>query len=324
VSFVFLVPDTVDDPARPSGGNRYDQQVSALLAPRTVPVPAGGLAHALAAIPDGATVVIDGLLASPAADLLAPAAARLTMVVLMHMPLFTESEAAVVRASAAVIAVSEWTRAQLLRHYVLAADSVRVALPGVDPSPLAPFRDGRRLLCVAAVAPHKGHDVLLAALDRLADLPWTCVCVGSLDRDPAFVASLQQVDRVEFVGARVGAALTERYLAADVLVLPSRAETYGMVVAEALAHGLPVIATETGGVPEALGTTSAGSPGMLVPVEDAHALAGALRDWLTRADLRATLRRAAEERRTRLPGWTDTARHIAAVLEEVNRPPADA
>ena len=131
---------------------------------------------------------------------------------------------------------------------------------------------------------------LLAALAEVADLPWRCVCVGTLDRDPDFVEQLRRAadrygigHRVCFSGALVGADLDRAYAAADVLVLASRAETYGMVVTEALARGLPVIATAVGGVPEALRPRPEGRPGLLVPPGDRDALAAALRAWLTDA-----------------------------------------
>ena len=101
-----------------------------------------------------------------------------------------------------------------------------------------------------------------------ADLSWHCVCVGSLDRDPAFVERLRRRARrtagwatgCASPGPRIGADLERSYAAADVLVLASRAETYGMVVTEALARGLPVVAAEVGGVPEALGHGADGDP----------------------------------------------------------------
>ena len=71
---------------------------------------------------------------------------------------------------------------------------------------------GGELLCVAAVIARKGHDVLLDALATMTDLPWRCVCVGSLDRDPAFVDGAPSPrartpgssDRVRFAGPRTG------------------------------------------------------------------------------------------------------------------------
>ena len=124
-------------------------------------------------------------------------------------------------------------------------------------------------------------------------------------------------DRICFPGVRIGDDLARAYAAADVLVLASRAETYGMVVTEALARGLPVIATAVGGLPEALGQTSDGHrPGLLVPPEDSDALAAALRDWLVDADLRQRLREAARERRSTLSGWDAPTDRIARVLTQ--------
>ncbi len=112
------------------------------------------------------------------------------------------------------------------------------------------------------MTPHKGHDVLLDALETVADLSWCCTCVGSLDRDPVFAATVRRRatrrDRVEFTGPRTGSELDRTYAAADLLVLPSYAETYGMVITEALARGVPVIATDVGGVSEALGRDGPG------------------------------------------------------------------
>ena len=123
---------------------------------------------------------------------------------------------------------------------------------------------------------------------------------------------------MRFAGPLVGAELDAAYAAADLVVLPSRGETYGMVVTEALARGLPVLATAVGGLPDALGRApDGGVPGLLVPPGDAAALAGALRRWLTDADLRARLRRSAAARRTGLAGWATTARIVSNVLEAV-------
>ena len=122
---------------------------------------------------------------------------------------------------------------------------------------------------------------------------------------------------MSFPGPLTGAGLARRYQAADLLVLASRSETYGMVVTEALARGLPVVATEVGGVPEALGHGADGDrPGLLVPPGDPAALAAALRAWLTDAEMRRRLRRAAGERRASLSGWSTTASVVSGVLAE--------
>jgi glycosyltransferase involved in cell wall biosynthesis len=236
------------------------------------------------------------------------------------------AQAEVLAAARRVIATSDWVRDELLRAYSLRSDAVEVAEPGVDPSPLSTGTPGgTELLCVAAVARHKGHDLLLAALGDLAHQRWHCRCVGSLDRDPPFVSELCRQaraagldGRVEFTGPRTGVGLGAAFSSADVLVHPARVEGYGMVVTEALAHGLPVIATTTGGLPDALGVTHDGvRPGLLVPVGDAPALARAISIWLADQDLRGRLRFAAQTRRRSLPSWSTTTERVEHVLRAV-------
>ena len=336
-----IVPEGIDDPARPSGGNTYDRRVCRELAAlgwavREQAVPAGhaALARAVRRIPDGAVVLLDGLIACAAPEALVPHARRLRQVVLVHMPLGhrpPDGEAGAVRArerevltaAAAVVTTSAWTRRRLEELYALPADRVHVARPGVDAARAAPgTAAGDALLCVAAVTPDKGHDVLLDGLATAADLSWRCACIGSLVRDPAFAAGVRRRaqdngldDRVRFPGPRTGPELDRAYAAADLLVLASRAETYGMVVTEALARGVPVLAAEVGGVTEALGHAADGTrPGLLVPPGDPAALGAALRAWLGDADLRGRLRRAARERRASLRRWAATTSDLAGVL----------
>lgn len=332
-----VVPAGIDDPLRPSGGNTYDRRlreelVAAGWRVRTSEV-TGALADTLAAVPDGALALVDGLVASARPEVVVPAARRLRIVVLVHLPLGVlgddvdrDREAAVVRAAAAVVTTSEWTRRWLLDAYAVDSRLVHVARPGVDAAALAPgSADGTNLLCVGAVTPDKGSDALVAALAGAADRAWRCVCVGSMTRSPEFVARVRRdlsasglAGRVLLVGPRTGAELDAAYAAADALVLASRAETYGMVVTEALARGLPVLAWDVGGVSEALGETADGSrPGLLVPAGDVAALSAAVRRWLDDAELRRRLRAAATGRRTGLTGWRDTADRVARVLETV-------
>jgi glycosyltransferase involved in cell wall biosynthesis len=148
------------------------------------------------------------------------------------------------------------------------------------------------------------------------------VLAGSLDRDPDFVEHLRTRitrlgydHRVRLSGVLTGAALSHAYATADLLVAPSRRETYGMTVTEALAHGLPVIAAAVGGLPEALGSTADGTrPGQLVPPGDPAALAAALGDWLGDVGHRQRLRAAVRQRQATLHGWDQTTREIADAL----------
>lgn len=338
-----VLPAGTDDPARPSGGHRYNRRVCDGLAggwvvhehPVPAPWPAADpaaderLAEELRSLPAGAIVLIDGLIATPAAAVVLPELRRLTILVLVHMPLggngsdrLTESERAVLAAAAAVVTTSDWTRTRLLERYGLPMESVVVARPGVDPASPAPgTAAGAELLCVATVAAHKGHDVLLAALAALTDLDWHCRLVGPAGDDPPLLARLRRQaagelrGRITFAGALTGSELDNAYARADLLVLASRTETYGMVITEALARALPVVCTAVGGMPEALGRTlDLRRPGLLVPPGNADALAAALRRWLVDAELRDRLRAAAHARREQLSGWDETVERVASVL----------
>jgi glycosyltransferase involved in cell wall biosynthesis len=343
-----VVPEGFDNPGQPTGGNIYDRRVCAGLAEAgwevlvaTVaaawPVPDPGaradLTRILAAIPDGEIALIDGLIASPTAAQLLRHAGRIRMTVLLHMPLATaldtrpdasalRSERVVLRAATGVVVTSEWTRQQVLTRYEVAACRVHVARPGVDrvASPARPVRG--HLICVGALGRHKGQDLLVEALAELGDLDWHCMLAGPLDRDPDFVDQLQTRitrlrygHRVRLTGVLTAAELSRAYTTADLLVAPSRSETYGMAVTEALAHGLPVIAAAVGGLPEALGSTADGTrPGQLIPSGDPAALAAAIGDWLGDERYRHRLRAAARNRRSNLRGWEQTTQEIANAL----------
>ena len=348
----FVVPDGIDDPALPSGGNAYDRQVCRALGalgwsvhehatpgrwPRADPQARRALTEVVRRIPDGAVALIDGLIASTAPDVLVPLAGRLRLVVLVHMPLghrpaddeadeIRAREREVLEAASAVVTTSRWSAVRLLELHSLAPDRVHVAEPGVDRADVATgTAHGGELLCVAAVTFEKGYDVLVEALVSMSEQTWQCRCVGSLERDRAFAEDLRRRaldaglgDRVSFRGPLAASDLDRSYAAADLLVLASRAETYGMVVTEALARGLPIVATDVGGVAEALGYGAGGMrPGLLVPPDDPAAFAGALRAWLGDAELRGRLRRAARERRESLCGWSTTASVLTGVLSGV-------
>jgi glycosyltransferase involved in cell wall biosynthesis len=346
-----VVPGDIDDPARPSGGNAYDRRICQALPavgrtvceiavngrwPEPDPAARGELSRRLAAVPDGADVLLDGLVACAVPDVLAPHVRRLRLIVLIHLPLGDETglppavvadrvarERITVHAAEAVVATSPWAARRLVTVHGLPADRVHVVPPGVEPAPLADAEEaGTRLLCVGSITPTKGQDVLVEALTRIRDRDWGCLLVGPVTRAPAHVGLVLDLvqryglaDRVALTGPLRGSALDAVYATADLLVLPSRAESYGMVVTEALARGVPVLAAAVDGVPETLGRAPDGElPGLLVRPADVSALATGLARWLDDPQLRRTARAAARHRRGDLTGWEVTARCLADAL----------
>ncbi len=352
----FVMPGTVDDPTKPSGGNTYDARVCLDLPafgwqvhkhaidgswPQPSAAARAELARTLSEIADGSRVLLDGLVACAAPEIIAAETERLRLVVLVHLPLGDETgidpglaaeldarERRTLRSVPAIVATSEWAARRLVAHHGLAPDRVHVAAPGADIAPLAAGTDGvSRLLCVASVTPRKAQHRLVEALATLTDLNWSCVCVGGLGQDPEYVAEIRELidrhglgDRLQLVGPQAGAELDASYASADLLVLTSYAETYGMAVTEALARGIPVLATDVGGLPEAVGRApDGGMPGILVPPDNSAALAAELRGWFLDTDVRRRLRAAARGRRAALDGWAATARSLAGVLGRLGR-----
>lgn len=281
-------------------------------------------------------VVIDGLALAGLLPLLGDARKRLALVALIHHPLAYETglepgeAAALARLErdalaevARVIVTSPWTRRELAAFGVPPA-RIDVVEPGTDPVPLRPRARGSalRLLSVGSLTPRKGHDVLFDALALLTDRDWSLRCAGSLERDPATAAALAaRIERlglgprIALLGELDPAGVAAEYARADLFVLPSHLEGYGMVIAEAVAHGLPVVATAAGAVAD---TLPAGT-GVLVPPGDSAALARALAALLDAPDALAALAHKAAAARDRLPTWGASARRFAAALARVER-----
>jgi len=294
------------------------------------------MSSALGSLPDGALVVIDGLAMGGLPGPIETHGDRLRIVSLLHHPLSKETgisaedaarlfatERRALAPCAGVIVSSAFT-ARGLADFGVSDDRIRVVLPGTEPAPTATgpgSAEPPMLLCVASVTPRKAHEVLVEALARVRDLEWTCVCAGGLDWDPEqadrvlhAVAEAGLEDRIDFVGERKGSDLEALYRSASAFVLPSWYEGYGMALADALAHGLPVVSTTGGAIP----FTVPAEAGLLVAPGDAEAFAAALRALLTpgsgvAADLAAAARRHAGG----LPTWTDSARAFASAVEEL-------
>ncbi|MCB5293407.1 glycosyltransferase [Arthrobacter sp. SO3] len=308
----------------------------------------------------GRTVtLVDGLLACGAPDeLAAAAAAGRPAWILLHMPLDDAGhdeaglERRALRAAAGVVCTSGSAAAGIRARHGL--DGVRVALPGTDSAALAPGSEPPHFLAVAALLPNKDQTLLLAALSALPDIPWTASLLGSDTADPSYAAILRDTvkrlglqDRIRIPGELRGPALETEWSAADLSLLISQAETYGLVVTESIARGVPVVVRAGTGAVEALAAgapapapdsldalTPAANPAPTSATERTPALPGAavalgtdpapltkvLRRWLLDPGVRTRWRAAAVDARERLPGWDATARTVLAAVDP--EPPA--
>jgi len=295
----------------------------------------GAMDRVLSSLSDNALVLLDGLAMGGLPEPLAAHAARLRLTSLVHHPLHLEtglsyeaqarlraSEIEALRNCRGAVVTSART-AEHVAALGMHPARIRVAPPGTDPAPLAQGPapgTAVEFLCVASVIPRKGHDVLVEALAELnvrALGRWRCRCVGSLSRAPDFVDRVRALiearglsDRIELVGECSDEALRGEYDRASVFVLASHHEGFGMVLTEALARGLPVVATTGGAIPD---TVPKGA-GILVPPGDAPALAHALHTYLSPE---AWERAAAEARRAAhaLPDWDRATETLEGALQ---------
>ncbi|HMM89146.1 glycosyltransferase family 4 protein [Bradyrhizobium sp.] len=344
---VFAVPGSLDTP---TGGYAYDRRIIAELRHlgwevdyldigEGFPAPDEATRAAaralLAAIPAGRPIVLDGLALGVLPDIAAELASRHPLVALVHHPLALESGLTTERADALrrseraalaevreVVVTSPATAKLVASDYGVPAERITVARPGNDPVPLSAREpnDIPHLLSVGSVVPRKGFDILVSALAMLADIPWRLTIVGDLTRDPSEAAKLQDLisrhrltGHIETTGAVAHSHLATLYGKADLFVLASRFEGYGMAYAEALSHGLPVIGTTAGAIPD----TIPQGAGLLVAPDDIAALAAALRRVIVDTDERRRLSAAALAAARTLPTWQDSAAIFAATLERL-------
>jgi glycosyltransferase involved in cell wall biosynthesis len=343
----FAVPG---DLGAPTGGYAYDRRMIAELRQLGWHVDVIGLGEGfpwpheqiraaaqtrLTQVSPGEPIVIDGL----AFGALPDTAQRLRfdhpLVALIHHPLafewglsaaqsaiLREGERAALSCAIRVVTTSGATARCLIADYMVPAARVSVAPPGTDPASRARGGGGDfvQLLSVGSVVPRKGFDVLVAALATVTDRKWHLSIVGDAGRDPrcavklkADIARLNLSDRVTLLGALPPAAVAKQYDAADLFVLASRFEGYGMVYAEAMARGLPIIGTNAGAIPD----TVPADAGLLVAADDSIALASALRHLIENSDARHKLAAGAWRAASRLPKWQDSAKIFAGILESI-------
>jgi glycosyltransferase involved in cell wall biosynthesis len=280
--------------------------------PRPTPAAAVHADEVLAALPPSTVTLIDSLALGAMPGIVERHASRLRIVALVHLAL----------AAAAIVIVTGHATLGLLARYALPRDRIFVVEPGTDPAPLARGSGGSplHLLSVATLNPGKGHIHLLTALAAVPSRHWQLTCAGSLTRSSATAARVEEVirelelgDRVSLVGDLDRSALEEQYDRSDVFVLATLRETYGMAVAEALAHGLPVVSTRTGAIPELVGSDA----GLVVTTGDVAGLTDALSRVIVDGDLRARLAAGARRVRPLLPTWDATITKMEAALDAI-------
>ncbi len=290
-------------------------------------------ARLLRAAPADMPLLVDGLAlgAMPAETL---AAVEAPIAALVHHPLALEtgladaeaarllaSETAALAFARVVIAPSRATASLLAAMFGVDPARVAVARPGLDRADAAPGGNAPpHILCVASLTPRKAHDVLVDALRRVAGSPWRATFLGALGRDREWEAGIRArisasglAERIEIAGGVDPDGLGRAYASADIFAMASRYEGYGMVYAEAMAHGLPVVAARHPASAEVCPPQAA----LLVPPGDADAFAGALQALLQDPALRRSMGAAAHARAATLPGWEDTARIVAQALARI-------
>lgn len=342
----FAVPG---DLATPTGGYAYDRriidelrefgwQVDVVSLGEGFPRPSAeqkSFAEArLADVAKDLPIVIDGLAFGVLPEVAEKLRVRSPILALVHHPLAFEtgvtpadadlllkSERAALAFTRHVIVTSPSTAQLLADSYDVDLEHITVAPPGTDraSAPASGSSDGIvRLLSVGAIVPRKGFDVLIAALATLPDLPWRLTIAGDPTRDKAEAARIEAeiarhglADRVEMLGAVATERLAALYRASDLFVLASRFEGYGMAYAEAIAHGLPVIGTTAGAIPD----TVPAEAGVLVEPNEVKPLARALRMLIVNTEERHWFAAGARDVARRLPTWQDSAKLFARAIE---------
>ncbi len=290
-----------------------------------------------AAIPDGRVVVIDGLALGGTAEILAAQTRRLRLVALVHHPLALETglqstraewlrlaETASLAQVRHVVVTSRWTM-RALADYDIPSERIAVVEPGTAPAPARRVSGGESLtlLCVASLTARKGHTILFDALARLRDRDWQLNCAGSLTSDRHLVDTLREQiererlgERIHLLGELPPPRVVDEYAKADVFVLASYMEGYGMALTEALARGIPVISTSAGAIPD----TVPRDAGVLVPRGDSAALAEALARVMDDPATLERLNEGARAARRNLPTWELACDNFAQQLSRALSP----
>lgn len=343
---IFAIPGDI---RTRSGGYGYDREMIAALRahgwkvdhlqlPDGFPRPSKAelevTAKALAALEDGSLILVDGLAFGAMPDIARAAARRQQFVALVHHPLaletgltkeeadeLRESEIAALAVTRGVVVTSWETARTLEAGYGVSRSAICVAIPGTTPGKQArgsAAGEPPMILSIGSLTQRKDHQTLVSALARLSDRSWRCRIVGSDRMDVAYADALRQhvvkaglADRIEITGELEDVAM--EYERADIFALASRYEGFGMVFAEAMARGLPIVGCRGGAVPDLVPATA----GVLVEPGDVAAFSDALARFLENPLARRDYAAGSLEAGRALPDWPATARILSDYLERV-------
>ena len=344
---LFVIPGDIN---LPTGGYRYDREIINAWQKSGIEVSLASIEgnypfpsetdkktalQDIIKFPKADIAVVDGLLGGTSPEFMQALSKTLLIVALIHHPLCLEnglsiknaesleaSERAGLKFTSGVITTSPATTLTVSNLFEYNRNKIHTVLPGVERGQISTGSKSStvNLLCVGSIIERKGHKDLLLALSELSDYNWHLDCIGSTDFDPKLFIELKQIlktkaleTKVTFHGTVSEETITNAYIKADVFVLPSLFEGYGMAYAEAIAHGLPVIGTTAGAIPDTVPETC----GILVEPSNIKALHQALEKIILDKALRNQYQKAAIKAEPSFPTWQSSANAFLKILKEI-------
>ena len=346
MKIAFIIPGDIN---LPTGGYRYDKEiinawensgveVELISLEGNYPFPSEkekqSAIDSIKDFPKADIAIVDGLLGGASPNFLKALSQRMPVSALIHHPLCLEngldadtakgletSERHGLEFVENIVTTSPATAKTVAKLFNFDATKIHTVLPGVTRAEISRGSQNStvNLLCVGSLIERKGHRFLLEALSQLNHLDWRLDCYGSTDFDTKLFAELTKMletsehsDKIKFHGAVSDTTLEAAYLNADIFVLPSLYEGYGMVYAEAIVRGLPIIATRAGAIPQTVPETC----GILVEPENIEMLKQAIEELISDKELREQYRKAAIREEPNFPTWQKSAHQFAAILKE--------
>lgn len=279
----------------------------------------------------GSCILIDSLVLVKIRSSVQEFSSRLIFVGLIHLPAtytFTsgkfgklaEEEMMVLHQMKQLIVTGQFTY-NLLWKAGLNRANLWIVEPGTGPFPQKTHYKPvpSELLCIANYSAIKAQDTLIRSLYSLTDRDWTLHLYGDKDRDKeysagiiSFIKQLNLETRVIMHGIAMRDEITAIFLNADLFVMPSLFESYGMALTESLAHGVPVLSTRAGNIP----CTVPGGMGILVEPGNEKELTDALLSLMDEPAKYASLCSAASKYHLDARSWDLAVIEFERIIRE--------